>query len=110
MADQTQDQAPARKPIETHRDGRLSAAIWANDGGEHGPIYNATLSYSYKNKDGEWRDTSSIPGNELLKAAHLSEKAYTSIQLLRDQDRAKYVQQQQSLSLNNDGRERPRER
>lgn len=94
MQEPATDQTAKRQPVDKLQDGRLSVAIWANDG-EHGPIYNATLAYSYKDKDGNWRSTESIPGNELLKAAHLSERAYASIQLLRDQDRAKYVQEQQ---------------
>ena len=59
MSDQTQTQDNAQDnsqvrqtPIETHRDGRVTAAIWANEG-ERGPMYNATLSYSYQDKEGD---------------------------------------------------------
>ena len=98
MTDPTQaPETPKAQPIETLRDGRLSAAIWANPG-QHGPIYNATLSYSYQDKDGNWKDTQSIPGNQLLKAAHLSEKAYETVSRLKDRDRAQYVEQQRSAA------------
>ncbi|MEM0987337.1 MAG: hypothetical protein AAGK00_00550 [Pseudomonadota bacterium] len=100
MTDQNHDQQPRQpdrqRPIETLRDGRISAAIWQNPG-EHGPIYNATLSYSYQDKEGKWRDTQSIPGHELLKAANLAQSAYASVARLKEQDRAQYVQQQQCV-------------
>ncbi|MEM6942372.1 MAG: hypothetical protein AAF416_21780 [Pseudomonadota bacterium] len=83
------------KPIETHRYGRVTAAIRANQG-EHGPIYNTTLTYSYQDKDGNWRDTHSIPGNQLLKASRLAEMAYASVGRLKEQDRAQYVDQQRN--------------
>ena len=88
------EQSKKPMPVETHRDGRLSAAIWANEG-ERGPIYNATFAYSYQDRDGNWRDTQSIPAHELLKAANLAQTAYTSVQRLKEQDRAAYVQRQQ---------------
>ena len=89
------DQTNKQRPIETHRDGRLSAAIWENQG-EHGKIYNTTFAYSYQDKEGNWRDTASIPGHELLKTANLAQTAYSSVQRLKEQDRATYVEQQQA--------------
>ena len=97
MTDKAQQQTEKPRPVETHRDGRLTAAIWANEG-ERGPIYNATLSYSYQDKEGNWRDTSSIPGHELLKAANLAQNAYASVLRLKDQDRSQYVEQQRAAS------------
>ena len=85
------------KPIETHRDGRLSAAVWANEG-EHGRIYNATFAYGYQDKAGNWRDTQSIPAHELLKAANLARSAYASVQRLKAQDRADYVERQRAAA------------
>lgn len=91
------DQAEKQKPVKTLRDGRLTAAIWANRG-ERGPIYNATFSYSYQDKEGNWKDTTSIPGHELLKAANLAQNAYASVARLKDQDRAAYVEQQRNAA------------
>lgn len=88
------DPAPKNEPAARHYDGRLKAAVWKNPG-ERGPIYNATLSYSYQDKDGAWRDTNSIPGHELLRAGRLLEKSYDSVRELKDRDRALYVEQQQ---------------
>lgn len=103
------DQQPKQKPIETHRDGRVTAAIWANPG-ERGPIYNTNFSYAYQDKEGNWRDTNSIPGHELLKTGRLAEQAYGSIQRLKDQDRALYVEQQQQATQAAPARSHPRER
>jgi len=89
------DTAQRKRPIEEHRDGRLKAAIWENLG-EKGKAYNTTLSYSYRDKEGSWRDTNSIPGHELLKAARLAEMAYASVQRLKEQDRAVYIEQQKT--------------
>lgn len=94
-----------QKPIETHRDGRLTAAIWANPG-EHGPIYNVRVTYSYQDKNENWHDTPTIPANELLKAARLSEMAYASVARLKDQDRAAYAEQQRSSAEQAQGQAR----
>ncbi|MEM8570363.1 MAG: hypothetical protein AAGG56_05570 [Pseudomonadota bacterium] len=105
MTDQNTEK---QKPIATHRDGRVSAAIWQNPG-EHGPIYNATLSYSYQNKEGQWLDTHSIPGHELLKAGRLAEEAYGTIHKLKKRDRDQYVQQEQSQAAPGPVQAHPRE-
>lgn len=103
------EETAKRKPVDTPRDGRLSAAIWANEG-ERGPIYNVTFAYSYQDKDGNWRDTQSIPAHELLNAANLAQRAYTSVQHLKEQDRATYVQRQQDEAPERSGPVYPRER
>lgn len=97
------------RPIETMRDGRLSCAIWANPGNEHGKNYSVTFSYSYKGRDEQWRETASIPGHEMLKAARLAENAYASVARLKDQDRALYVEQQKNATPSQ-APEHPRER
>ncbi|MCB9931559.1 MAG: hypothetical protein H6844_19335 [Alphaproteobacteria bacterium] len=90
-------------PIETHRDGRITAAIWANEG-ERGPMYNATLSYSYQDKEGTGAIHPPSPAMSLLKAGRLMEMAYASVHRLKEQDRAKYVQQQQGQAQQAQGR------
>lgn len=103
----TENQKP--KPVDTHHDGRLSVAIWANEG-EHGRIYNTTFAYSYKDKEGNWQDTQSIPSHELLKAANLAQTAYASVQRLKEQDRARYVQREQAEAPSRPAPTHPRER
>lgn len=56
----------------------LSAIIWRNSG-ENGPWYSVQLKRSYKNGDGEWRDTDALGGDDLLLAAKLLDQAHTWI-------------------------------
>ncbi len=102
------DQNEKQKPIKTFDDGRMSAAIWAKEG-EHGLIYNTTLNYSYKDKDGNWRDTQSIPAQELLKVSNLAQRAYDHVLRLKEHDRAQYVQQEQAQSQDRPGPRQSRE-
>ena len=57
----TQDK---KKPALTLRFGNLNAAIWKNQG-EQGEFYNATLSRTYRNADGQVRDASSFSLDDL---------------------------------------------
>jgi len=86
----------------------LECAIWRRET-DKGPVYNTELTRAYQDKDGNWKNTHVISERDLLKAARLQEQAYTSIQLFRDQDRAKYVLQQQEQQTQGVSRERPRE-
>ena len=97
-----------REPIKRHNDGRLSYAIWENPG-EHGKIYNVTFGYSYKDKNGQWQTTQSIPGNEMLKTSYLAKHAYANIALFKEQDRAERIQQQQNVAVNGHSPEHHRE-
>ncbi len=58
------------QPAHKLRLGLLSATIWDNDG-----RYSVDLSRSYKDADGQWRNTASFGHNDLLNLAKLSERA-----------------------------------
>jgi hypothetical protein len=90
MSNQNQD---ANRPIVKHRDGAIEVAIWRRET-DKGSVFNTERSRSYRDQDGNWQKTSVIPERDLLKAARLDQRAYESIQQVRDQERAKYVQQQ----------------
>ncbi|MEM1159361.1 MAG: hypothetical protein AAGJ28_00370 [Pseudomonadota bacterium] len=98
-----------KEPVARHADGRLQTAVWENPG-QHGPIYNTTITYSYQDKDGTWKDTTSIPSQELLKVARLADKAYGTIRDLKDRDRSQYVERQQQAADRGPAQERPRDR
>ena len=70
----TNTNQPKRKPAFTLRDGTLKATIWKNDG-EKGPWFSVDFSRGYR-VDGNWKDTSSIRGDDLLKLAFLAQEAY----------------------------------
>lgn len=64
------------KPVETLRDGAIKAAIWRNEREDGKPFFGVTFSRSYKTAKGEYKDTNSFSGRELLSLARLAEKAY----------------------------------
>jgi|GEM_PF-666959 len=79
----TMDNDPPRDVL---RDGNLKASIWRNDG-EKGPFYSTRLTRTYKDQQGELRDTHSFVGTELLRVSELARKAYDLTQALRREDR-----------------------
>ncbi|MEL6171285.1 MAG: hypothetical protein AAFQ04_01705 [Pseudomonadota bacterium] len=85
------------RPVASHRDGAVEIAIWMRET-DKGPVFHTERTRSYQDQDGNWRKTHSIPERDLLKAARLDQKAYESIQQLREQERAKYIQQQKQAA------------
>ena len=61
-------------PIEVIRDGALKASIWKNRG-ENGTYLKVKFSGAYQ-KDGEWCETDSFTGRELLVISELARQAY----------------------------------
>jgi len=64
-----------QRPVETIRDGAIKAAIWKNES-ENGAFFAVTFARTFKNGDGELRDTDSFSGSQLLRLARLADKAY----------------------------------
>jgi len=63
------------KPVETIRDGSIKATIWKQEG-ENGAFYTADISRTYTDDAGNYHDSKSISGTDLLKASRLAVKAY----------------------------------
>lgn len=105
MTEQDQDK---KRPIQAHRDGAIKIAIWQNLDADKRPYYDTTRTRSYQDRDGKWQTTNSMREQDLLKSARLDEMAYASIQKLKEQDRAKYIEQQQSAAQSHNP-EHPRE-
>ena len=80
----SQDSDEDKRPKLRHRDGLVEVAVWERET-EKGPAYNTERSRSYRDDDGKWKKTHSIPERDLLKAARLDQKAYESIGRLRQQ-------------------------
>jgi len=74
----------SEQPAAKFRDGRLEVAVWANQTNDDEPktSYSLTLERSYKDGD-DWKKTSSLNGDDTLKAAHLLTKAHDAILELR---------------------------
>ena len=79
-------QAEPKQPADTIRDGNLKATIWRNEG-ESGPFYATSFSRSYKDRDGEYRDTHSFVAADLLKLSELARTAYTRTNALHREEK-----------------------
>lgn len=71
-------------PIETIRDGNLKATVWENDG-EKGPFYSVNLSRTYTDEAGNYHDSDSFTGAELLRISRLAAEAYGTVSQLRNE-------------------------
>ncbi|MEM5476030.1 hypothetical protein [Pacificibacter sp. AS14] len=89
----TDTQNTPKRPIDKHRDGALEVAIWKQES-DKGPFYTSERTRAYQDNNGDWQKSHSIPERDLLRAARLDQKAYESIQKMRDQDRAQYIEHQ----------------
>ena len=74
------------KPAATLRDGSLQASIWKNTS-ENGTFYSTTITRSYQTEDGDYKNTNSYSGTELLKLSRLAAKAYDRELELKAADR-----------------------
>ncbi len=72
------------KPLRKFKAGGLSATIWENISQKEGQsiVFN-TVSFerSFKDKEGNWKSTSSLRVNDLPKASLVLQKAYEFIVL-----------------------------
>jgi hypothetical protein len=62
------------KPIQEFRIGRVRAAIWQNVT-EKGMRYNVTFSKLYRDKEDNWKDTTSFGKEDLLLLAEVARQA-----------------------------------
>ncbi len=68
-----------KHPLYKGRIGKVKTAIWENQHGES-TFLSATLTQSYKDSNGDWKDASiNLSHDELLNAAKLLECAETFI-------------------------------
>ena len=73
------------KPALTIRDRNLKATIWKNTG-EKGEFYTVQFTRSYRDDQGNYHDSDSYSGSELLRISRLAQKAYDYAAELRDQN------------------------
>ena len=86
MTGQRDNNDAPNPPADVIRDSNLKATIWRNEG-EDGPFYATTFARSYKDRDGEYRDTGSFVGTDLLKLSELARAAYNRTNDLRREER-----------------------
>lgn len=78
-----------KRPVHSVRYGAIRAAIWRNaleTGDATRPMYNVTLTRSYRDAGGNWQDTQSFGYDDLLVVAKVADQCHTWIaeQLARD--------------------------
>ena len=73
------------KPIDTIRDGALKASIWANQpkAEDKAPFYSVRITRTYTDDQGNFHDSDSFSGSELLRVARLANQAYGRTSELR---------------------------
>jgi len=81
------DMTQKNEPVKKVRYGRIEVAIWKNEGKER-PFYTTTLTRSYKDDDGTWKQSSSLSGSELLVAAQAYQETFRTIEELKRSDAA----------------------
>lgn len=73
---------PSNRPVHEMRFGSVRAVIWSNPT-ENGPMFNVTVSRSYKTKESDgadvWRDSDSFGRDDLLPLAKALDHAHTWI-------------------------------
>ena len=72
----------ANRPADVIRDSNLKATLWRNEG-DKGPYYATELARTYKDDDGNLRDTNSFIATDLLRVSELARKAYDRTNDLR---------------------------
>jgi len=63
------------QPIDTIRDGKLSASIWQNQS-EKGVFFSVTFERVYTDEEGNAKSATSFSRSELLRISRLAQKAY----------------------------------
>jgi len=81
--DRKQDQG--RQPVETIRDGAIKMSIWRNEG-QDGPFFSTSVNRTYRDDEGQLRDTNSFTGADLLKVSELARQAYARTNDLRREE------------------------
>ena len=109
---QTPD-ADINRPEDTLRDGSLKATIWRNEG-ENGEYYSTTIARTWQDEDGNYRDSHSFSGSELLRVSELARGAYARTNELKQEQQQEQAQgkaknhssadnRQQDMDLEEDG-------
>ena len=85
-------------PESVFRDGAVNCKVWRNekkgDSGEQ--FYSITVSRSYKDKDGNWRETNSFSKQDAVKLPALTAKAYDDLLSREQRDSWRNAEKQES--------------
>lgn len=76
------DDDQTNKPAATLSDYPYKATIWRNEG-EKGPFFNVTFTKTFRDDNGDYRDTNSISSDDLLRVSELARGAHHKVNELR---------------------------
>lgn len=68
-------QITGNKPIFTYKAESVKGTQWRNNN-ENGVSYSSTFSRSYKDKEGNWKQTNQFSGSQLLNLGKVAEKLF----------------------------------
>ena len=95
-------------PIQTHRDGAISAKVWRNYSNEGEPFYSVTFQRTYTDpKTKEPRETNSFLGTDVLKVQQLAAEAYRTIGHERQLDKDYAKSQEAGRDATGQGKSSP---
>jgi len=72
-----------KEPAAKFRDRGLTVTVWENDTEDGKTYYSANLTKSYKDSSDNWKETTSLNADDMLRAANLLQQAYNKILELR---------------------------
>lgn len=76
------------QPVDVQRDGNVKATTWQNES-DHGTYYSTSFSKVYQDGNGNFRESKSFSGTDLLKLSMLAQSSYTRAnELRREQEQA----------------------
>lgn len=84
MSDQTQK----TPPVARIQRGAIGAAIWRRLNKDNVALYSVTIRRAYKDDSGNWQNSDSFSGDDLLVVAAVMQIAWEKIHRLRAEDRA----------------------
>lgn len=69
--------------------GAIQIAVWKNQRPDHSAYHTITIQKNYKSPEGEWKQTQSIPANDLPKLQLALSRAFEYVMLEQEAKRAR---------------------
>ena len=86
------------QPLQKFRAGQVTCAIWENEmplpNGGSKEVLKATVGKSYKDRNGEWKNSSSFSRNEIPLAEWCLDRAFSAMLEEQDSEREGVEQEQ----------------
>ncbi len=88
----------SNSPIETMRAGPIKATIWENQNEKGQTYHSVTISRTYRDGDGDWKETGQLFTEHLPMAQHVANQAYGFIH-----ERLNAIRAEKSAAAKEDG-------